>query len=130
MEPTDIIDRLPLKKNATTSQLLVLLLSIAGLIVFGWVSKTYFDTSHNEIIAAIAAVDKDQTVKIDAVKGTIASLQKEVDGNSGSIDALKRYTWFNSDMARWAQGLDRANRQAVPALIVPEVPPPPQVPPH
>lgn len=123
MEPTDIIEQLPLKKNATTTQLLVLFLSIAALLVCGWTSKTYFDASHNEIIAAIAKVDSDQTVKV-------AAIQKQVDGNSGSIAALKQYTWFNSDQSRYMATFARDNRLTVPQLVVPEVPPPPQVPPH
>lgn len=130
MSPEDIkqlIEGLPLKKRATTGEMLFLFLAIGFIFALGvWgalYTKSYFDRSHQSLLAAITKVDGDQSSKVDAV-------QKQVDGNSGSIAAIRRYYWSNDDMNRWAQALDHANRGPVPAFVVPEVPPPPQIPPH
>jgi TolA-binding protein len=119
MDPVDVIEKLPFKKNATLSQIVLLILATSAVAVGGAMVKTYFDEAHGQIMAAIAKVDSDQTQRT-------TGLQKEVDDNTGSIEALRRYYWSNADMQRWAQQLDRQNRVSVPALTVPEVPPPPQ----
>jgi hypothetical protein len=124
MSPEDLkafIESLPLKKKATTVQILMLLAAIgfifgAGIWAGNW-AKNYFDDSHHEIMAAINRVDTDNS-------GKIAVVAESLDKASSNIDSLRHYYWSNADMQRWASDLDHLNRLPVPAMIVPQVPQP------
>lgn len=113
----DIISRLPLKKNATPAQIIMLFVVAALLVGTGWKAsssvKDYFDDNHRQLVALLSAQD-----------AKVLVVSAKADKNAEGIDALRRYGWSNSDMQRWAQQLERANRIAVPALVVPDVPAP------
>jgi hypothetical protein len=113
----EMVKGLPLKKNASPSQILIMLGAMALLVGCGWgassVVKDYFDKAHNEIIAAIDKVD----ARTSAVAAT-------VDKHTTEIESLRHYYWSNADMNHWAGQLDHDNRVSVPGLIVPEVPQP------
>lgn len=107
----DIIDKLPLRKSATTTQLIYLALAMVSLAFSGWMTKGYFDDNKSAIIAAINQVGARAETAI-----------QKSDTNAASINQIRRYYWSNNDQQRWAQQLDRANRTTVPAMIVPIVP--------
>lgn len=111
---TDLPSKVPLKKSATPTQMIYLGLAMVSLLAVGWVVKGYFDDKQTTILAAISEVGARND-----------KLGQDVKANSSSIEAIRRYYWSNADMQQWAQQLDRANRTAVPALVVPEVPRPP-----
>lgn len=121
MDAIDLVKASPIKKNASTVQIIALF--ILGALVFAggwWASsavKRYFDSSHGELLAAIAKVDGDQTLKV-------AAISNQVDKNTAAIDGIRRWSWSNSDQSHYMNEFYRDNVKAFPSLIVPEVPPP------
>ena len=108
----EALDKLPLSKKASPTQIIYLLLAIISLLTFGWVAKGYFDAKQAEIVNAINMVGK------------------STEDQAKEIDAVKRFYWSNADQQSWALKLDRNNRALLPALQVPEVPPPAPAPAH
>lgn len=126
------LDALPIKKKATPVEMLLLILSIGVIFCSGIYAgiygmnrvKIYFDARHNELLAAIAKVDADNSSKVATLGMAVGTLSTRVDKNEGSISGIRRYYWSNADMTRWANQLLRDNSKGVPEFIVPEVPPP------
>lgn len=118
----DAVKELPFKKNATPVQIVALFVCMVFLVSVGWYAsstvKDYFDQAHKEIMVAITKVDSDQSSKTQAISTIVTQ-------HSTEIESLRHYYWSNSDMNRWAEQLDHANRATVPALIIPEVTLPP-----
>lgn len=121
MDVIELAKLVPLSKKATPLQIIGLLIAMGLLIACGWyasgIVKGYFDKSHSELVLLIT----EQNSKVAAAD---TKAEKAIEG----VGALRHYGWSNSDMVRWANQLDRANRTSVPALIVPEVPAPASVP--
>jgi hypothetical protein len=50
----------------------------------------------------------------------LRDIRDEIGSLRGEVKALTDDRWTLSDMERWAAKLERANRQTVPPLVVPE----------
>ena len=119
------INELPIKRNASLGQKVLMAGFVAVLFAAGWMAsnatKQYFDEWHAGVILAITKVDTDQSAKVDAIS-------KRVDQNVAEIDSLRHWYWSFGDQSHYMQTMDRANRASVPGLIIPEVPAPPNGP--
>jgi hypothetical protein len=98
-DPVDIIKGLPLKKTATPQQLLVLAVACAVVFFCGFRASN----AVQEINQGISRVDS------------------KVDSLNSRMDWMQKTSWTRQDHIEWVQEFDRANRQTVPALIVPQV---------
>lgn len=131
MDLMDLVKAAPLPKNATPVQIVALFVIAGLLIAGGWAASShvqdYFDVKHAELVlenkavlAAIAKVDSDQTVKV-------AAISIQVDKNTVAIDSIRHWYWTYADETRYMNEFYRDNVKFLPSLIVPEVPPPPQI---
>ena len=53
----------------------------------------------------------------------LRDIRDEIGSLRGEVKALTEDRWTRTDMERWASKLERANRQTVPPLVVPEAAP-------
>lgn len=117
MDAIELAKLVPLSKKATPLQIVGLFVAMGLLVAVGWGAsttvKSYFDHSHMELVELIT----DQNSKVAAAD---AKAEKALE----QVESVRHYGWSNSDMQRWTNQFDRANRTSVPALIIPEVPAP------
>lgn len=102
MDPADakeIVEDLPLTKQATPKQMLLLIVSIISVGYIGW----KLNGAKTEITTAVSQVDS------------------KVDKLDAKVDWLQKSTWSRQDHIEWANELDRLNRKSVPGLEVPTV---------
>ena len=117
MEAEDVIEGLPLNKNASPKQMIYLALIFATLLLGGWKAKAYFDEWHHDLLAQIEATGRMHVERVHAI-------EVNVEHNTGAIAAIQKYFWSNRDQQQWANKLDKMNRTVGQVLIVPDVPPP------